>query len=265
MRPSFINAVTLFCCAVAGLLNASLCQADVVEYTLDSERSVLTLSGTMITDVFGTLYSDNIEGQISADSLVTTYSGTIRASRTGNVLSFDAASSIVADENVDAPFEPATLGVVENYGFAVFYSNFPLTGTADIKAAVRNMTLDFGGLLEIDSAPSLMTINLPTIEIDDNDFVTAYSDLGQNAVANESANLVTLEIVDNKEWLTIPIVREAVAVGMVGTAYSVQLNYTLTGELRAYRAVPEPGTWVLLSLGLLGLMVARRRFGASSN
>ncbi len=259
MDKSCRRFVSVSCTAMLLLVvTGGVCRAALVEYTIDNSKSSLTISGAFWVLAPSPSSIGVIAEQVSG-SLADSYGGTITADKIGTDLFFSGGSTIAADEHPAGRFVPAAGGSVDNYGMEIATSL-----DATVFGAFRDITMDFTGSLSIGANPSSMNISLPSFVIDNEIPSTFAAIFGTSsaAAANYSSGVATLEIIGDKQWLTIPILWDGIVEGDQANVGSVELRYTLAGEMVAYRVVPEPATWVLMGLGLIGLVAgARRKFG----
>ena len=84
-------------------------------------------------------------------------------------------------------------------------------------------------------------------------------DFGESAESdgaqpNTTTTVATLTTVGTLQTLTIPILRS--------TAPAADPAIVFEGQWVGTRTVPEPATWLLMGLGMIGLVaVARRKYG----
>jgi hypothetical protein len=124
------SGVGCFCLALVCCWVSSTCRAELKAFTLDTNQSVLTLSGTFAGIA--------IQPQ-GTGSLTTKYKGTILADVTSSNITFVGGSSVIALNNGN--WQPLSGGgsgsAPANYGAKVYA--FLLV---DARAAVRNLVLD---------------------------------------------------------------------------------------------------------------------------
>ena len=231
MRKSYLLSTCLVAFSVFAVVRD--CPAELVEYSLDSELSVLTVSGTFNGFQFGP--------QGDAIALECAYSGTIEGDLSGGTLTFTSPNNSAIEGLPNGPFEPTGTGV-DNYGLAL----------GDAVAAIRDLKMGaFQNMVTEGSSP-LDTVMLLDVDgfVDSN--VQQRQTIDDPGLANTAEELVKLTVVGNTEILEIPVVLEVVGGGLV-------LNFT--GKFVGNRTVPEPSTALLLGIGLVGLFaVGRRRF-----
>ncbi len=231
------------------LASGRTCQAAMAEYTIDSSQSSLTLSGSFTSGV-----SIDFEQQLPG-SLVTNYSGTIVGDLSGGVLSFAGGSTILALGEPFNTYNPKTQksGNYDNYGIALV----PAINLAE--AALRDLQMDFvAGSVQDNQVPDMtngisLEYALFTYAVYSNPFgITPFSgedELSEGGVDNTTSGKATLTNDGVTETLIIPIRRYSVLESDDG-----DVEIELVGQLYATRAVPEPSTFLLFGLAMLGFV-----------
>jgi hypothetical protein len=255
-KPVFSSAWVL--CAVGILLCVpSSVWAGMVEYTIDASQSALVISGTY-NSPFGAL---PFEEQTSG-SMTCKFGGTISADLTGGVLTFSNTSAILGELNPAGPFLPPSgqPAAIDNYAVSILKVLGPLAN-----GAIRDLHVSLtAGTVADGVIPSTLEIGLPSflfayeiypnglgVDPDSDESLTSSA-----PVFNTASTAATLEMIDAvTERLIIPILRTSLT-------DDGALRIDLTGQLYAIRTVPEPATWLLMGLGMIGLVgVARRKYG----
>ncbi len=222
-----------------------------VTLNVNSALSSLTLSG----NAFGLSYA-----QQSAGSLSASWGGTISGDLTGGIFTFSGGSAITAIVNPAGPFsyfptptnnftEPGNYGVkaqgvVPGFGAVLIngvYKNLVLditTGTAQNGLAPAGQTLNFTA-----GALDYTAVSLPTYA-----GLTAGSSalLGVNG-PDTSASLVSWD----GTTLSLPVTLHT-----TGSNRFEDWNGTIVATLTQ---VPEPSSFVLLGIGLIGFVCARSK------
>jgi len=234
IRTSSSRRITLAALA-AGMLQ--FCQADEVQFIIDSAQTQVTLSGTAA----GLTVAEQGPG-----SLTTSFEGTVVADVTAEALRFVGGSRIEGLTNGawspeafgEAGTEPADFGAQAGGGL--------ITGTA----ALRDLLLDLetetamplsqgqfnaDGLLFRfpEDAPSAFDYRVTVFIVTENDreFLAGYA-------TNRTAAMGTLTTEDNTQVLHVPI-EASIVFELLDPADS---TLTITGQLRATRTLEaEPG------------------------
>ena len=222
---------------VAGLVAVGACllftrpaQGDNVSYTIDSEQSVLNLSGT---------YSGFQLAPQTAGSLSDRFGGIIAGDLSGGVLSFSGGSSITAQDN--GVFQPGASGASGtadgNYGVVI-----PSIGEF---GAYRNLIFGIvSGTVRDGVAPSL-TLSYASGVLDYAGPPTGPGQLNFAGVTgpDSSSALARLTFSDNTETLRLPFT--------LALSDASGLRQTFDGTIVGTRtvAVPEPSS---LWLGIAG-------------
>lgn len=251
MRKSICFSAYVLVAAALLLALGPVCQAGLVEFTINPDASYLTASGT---------YSGFEFGEQSPGSMTCYFGGTIVADENAGTLTFSGGSTILALANPAGPFLPApvAIGIVDNYGVNV---PSPLGNIAD--GVFRDVRMDIASGTVTDGAiPNAMGISIPyyvfAYEVYDTFFTDPESDENvesDGARPNTTDIAVTLTTVGNVQTLIIPILRSTAAGDDPAITFEGQWVGTRT-------VVPEPATWVLMGLGMIGLVaVARRKYG----
>ena len=266
-RYSNRKKVTILAAAVF-LLLAPTTRANIVDFLIDQPASTLLETGK----VSGPLIGDHTVVPQAPGSDVTTYYGhiyvdfqpgtiqllpgsSIRAAVTGNYAPFDPVSS----DPVGPPAQGTTPG---NYGLEI-----PALG---VVAVQYNLMIDFGytagaiastpmainGGGQFDLAGQAMQF------VDGREaFVSNLTNVSDNVVGGEAVAFGTASA-DIGTWdgltLTIPI-HSTFTFVQTPEFGGIQRTISLTGQLVARPVVPEPSSFVLAALGLIGLAVWRRR------
>ncbi|MBV9008163.1 MAG: PEP-CTERM sorting domain-containing protein [Verrucomicrobia bacterium] len=218
-------------------------------FTLDPTASTLTVSGNNI-------YVGMFAPQ-GANSLTTSYSGTIDATVTANSITFNSAALAAA---VSGNWQPAAGGAAgsapADYGITFAP---PYTGLA--YAAIRNLVLD----LSSNAIPTTAgSFDSTQISIAASSGTTDYTgplgsgsiDLTKLGSGPNGAMPGILTMVGGIETLTIPI-SFSETLSVVGPN---DTTATFTGTMVATEMlpVPEPGSWVLMLGGLGALLLFQR-------
>jgi hypothetical protein len=164
------RAVLLAVGVVAGFTASDRrASGQILEFKVDAAQSTLNLvpaqfsgstvvSGTKLTNTIGVI-------QQFAGSLATRLSGTLYGTLSGNVLSLNSQSFVVATASPAAPFQPPSSltgspGGVDNFGGLAVRSNGSTT-SLDSTLAIRNIKASVaGGNLTVNSAPSNLRVSV---------------------------------------------------------------------------------------------------------
>jgi hypothetical protein len=254
--------------AAALVLCAPKARANIVDFLIDQPASTLLHTGK----VFGPLIGDHTAVPQAPGSDATTYYGHIYADLQPGTIQLLSGSSIRAAVTDNyAPFDPVSSAPVGppaqgtmpgNYGM-----EYPGLG---VVAVSYNLMIDFGYTAgAIASTP--IAINGGG-QFDLAGQAMQFVD-GREAFVSNLAN-VTESLIGDKAvifgtggadigtWdgltLTIPI-HSTFTYNYTGDFGGIQRTVSFTGQLVARPVVPEPSSFVLAALGLIGLVVWRRR------
>ncbi len=234
------------------VLVPAVVQAETSTYTIDPSQSFLSVGGNL---------TSNAAFPQTSGSTTTSYNGTVKLDRNGNVLQFNAGSALNA-VNLGTKQQPrtdATPGTAfANYGRT---ANGPFFSTTN--EALRNFSLDIESdpfLISGTSFPS-GSGNLALIVLTgDSDF--AYGNtpgevsLNGKGTANGASTPSTLTTSAGIETLHLYFSTGQILYTAAATGDS---SLTFVGEIVATRAVPEPAVASVISLSLLFLAARRSR------
>lgn len=230
-----------FLITVSSLLAlAGISSAAIVTYTVDPTRSSLTLASA---------YGGQPATEQLPGSLVDSYNGTITGDLTGGTLTLSGGSAIMAmlHTAAGAGFTPTPgSGGVDNYGgqiqaFAAFIAyrsiGFDLPSGSLINGSpFADPFVLISGHADYSAGPP---VSPPTGTV---------AFIGATA-PNASALNATITTSGSIETLTIPI----------SISYPGTLSAAFTGQIVAFRNIPEPTSLVLGAMGLTAGLLRRRR------
>ncbi len=241
--------------ALAVVASAAIAQAVPVVYTIDSPTSFLTIqipgltipqnAGSDTTTLFGTLNA-NLTGTPTLGTIELTGGGDVQF----NLQPLDPAPG---------PFGAAGTAPAQ-YGLFVNLAPFA-SGPAALRDAVAEATSVLpiavaGGVF--DAAEVNMEILSANLDFDIAGTLLTEADravLSNQGGAN-GPGVGTLSLVGLIETLFIPV-NVAIPFDDLGLPLTIEV----TGQITATRVIPEPGTIVMLGVGMIGLVaVGRRRF-----
>lgn len=242
------------CSAVVLLLAVGAITGRADTFTLDPTQSTLTISGS--NAIAGTIIPQG------ANSLTTSYSGTINATVAANSITFNSAAAMAAINGnwQPAPGMGAGTTAPADYGIA-------FTNSAEFSAygAVRGLTLDLtSGAIPLTAG----AFDASNIFISASSGTTDYTsilgngsvDLTTLSAKQNTATAGTLTMSGNVETLTIPInITETLSI-----ASTNDTTVTFTGDLVATETIPEPSTGALLlvACAAAAVCVSRRHRAA---
>jgi hypothetical protein len=239
----------LCCLAVLAcfVLWPALAQAETYTYTVDPAQSFLGVGGNL---------TGNPASPQTSGSTTTTYSGTIKLDRNGNVLQFNAGSALNAN-NLGTKQQPFTDGS-PGTAFANYGRTAPGPFFTTTNEALRGFVLDVESDPFILSGTSFSSGNFAiVISSGDSDFAygttTGEVDLSGKGTANGAVTNSTLTTASGVETLKLYIATGPI---LYTAAASNDSTLTFGGEIVATRLVPEP---TALSMLLLPLALRRRR------
>lgn len=240
LRLRSVQGAGLAACVV-GLLSTSSARSELIEFSVDSSQSFLSLAGNVATFPIeeqspGSLQT-SISGTLSADLhpsigvrevILISSSAIVPSIQAGPFLPFDAPAVFAGQ---------ATVGALNGYG------------------AVRNVNADISGVSSINALGEFDATVFSVFISADFDYVLdplfpATSFPVSDSVANESLAPGTLNQVGNILELTIPLELE-----LTSSQDGVTLTQVYTGMLVATARVPE-----LSTLGLTGLSLGTAIF-----
>lgn len=247
-RGNLIKSIAILGTALAATtLIASAAQAAAIQFNVVQASSSLTINGTVANGPLS---------QQTPGSLSTSYTGTVNADLTGNVITFTGGSSIDAVSQA-VNQQPGANGLPgsapADYGFS---ASLGLFGTAFVAARGVNFDVTSGGLTVTAGAiAGGTTLTFNNADVDYNANVTFGREELDGTTGANAAVGATLVTVGNLQTLTIPI--SAIYNASLVTSGDTTLN--VAGTIVATRTiVPEPTTLTLLG-GALMAMVRRRR------
>ncbi len=240
--------ITLIAAAAFGSASAVV-SADVVDFTIDSSLSSITVTGLFAGDTGMAQFP-------GSDS--TALSGTLVADVDASSISFPGGSSIDALPQT-SPVAPGPTALPLTTGLGDFGLDFnvfllgivPVAGydfEFDLNAA--SQALDGSG--NFDSSGSTVSVLGGELAYDAGLASGVESLVGESALNLASAGMLTT--VGNVQTLTIPVDLSLLFTGLLPDDSQVDV----TGQIVATRVVPEPATATVLAM-TGGLLLGRRR------
>jgi len=244
-----------FLVALTAVASASIAQAAAVVYTIDTPNSFLQIqipsvtipqsAGSDTTTLFGTL---------NADVIGTPTLGTIEL--TGGS---DVQFNLQPVDPAPGPFGVAGTAPAQ-YGLFVNLAPFA-SGNAALRDAVAEATSAAPIAVAVgtfDAAEVIMEILTANLDYDIAGSLLTEMDRAVllNQVGPNGPGVGTLSVAGLIETLFIPV-----NVVIPFDDLGLPLTIEITGQITATRVIPEPGTIVMLGLGLVGLVtIGRRRY-----
>jgi len=238
--------------AFAGILIAApSSQAVTVSYTIDPGLSSLTLSGDVTVPgagvfPFGPQFGD-------PGSMTASYAGGLTGDLIGSTFTF-SAGSLAALANPSGPFAPPASSVgPDNYGI--------LFGPGGA-APVGYRAIEFGpvGSVTSGAAPASSLLGFLPLSYADYDATALGGGPGTvdltllPASVNASPGLVGISILGLTETLTIPV-----SVTYTGIVAGAPFTSKFDGLIVATRPIPEPSAVAFGLVGMVGLLLRRKR------
>jgi len=266
--------IPLACC-IAACLSVGALRATAATFVLDPNNSNLKVSvGGYEDDGNGNLVFVSFTSPQTPGSDNTSLSGSLQATVGGGLIDFTGLSNIVFD-NQSVDQEPLPGGILPgsataNYGVNLNVFDGAIFGPGAIRGALADLT---GNSLlvgnQFDSAGLLLALTAGTIDINLDANAIGQGILATSAAisGNSAANLATpgtLDLVGSDLNLYIPIFVE-VAVPVQAGSLTLTVIARFEGQITATSLVPEPSTFLMAGVGLVGLGAAGYRRARSKS
>ena len=249
-------ATSLLTASVLMMSGLSVTHADMIVYTLDPTRSLLSLTATWDSQPVA---ADLVAAPPVSDSLVTQYSGSLTANRDFSADTLQiTASSVVAQDN-NGLFAPMSLPA--NYGFNQQINQSAFGAIRNLSFSLVSTPIATPTSFQADQIAAMITSGQIDYELltQSSDNPPAFTEIEGTVPMNGSLDIgvgaAGLSDVAGVETLVLPV--DAQLATMVN---SQPLKLHFSGEIVATANLPEPaGVSVLIAAAPILLRRRRRR------